>query len=274
MAEDDPVIIVKPSLYGVGLNFNALWRQLRGRNDGDFITARRFLQVFEDHGVQRTQIPRFLPEMTLAQLDPKSLLEVMSGELLARTAELFAVRREWLEGVDDRIYPHRFCCQKLSSFFEDLSSIALDSYSFPVRALYSRKPTEEQEQPLALILAERVGEIGDEAILRYRVYADAWDWSYFDSRIQLKAMARVVHQKLGKPVPLYEVSSKVLTEIRDGKRVPRTALRGCLLTNPSLEDFGLSEEESAVAKETDELPAVLNYIRTYQLDSAVPRLKS
>jgi hypothetical protein len=70
-------------------------------------------------------------------------------------------------------------------------------------------------------------------------------------------------------VPLYEVSSKILTEIRDGKRVPRAALQGCLLPDPCLEDFALSEGESAVAKETDELPDVLDYIREHRLDDAL-----
>ena len=269
MAED--LAILKPSLYGIGLNLNEVWRRFRGRNDLRSLAARRFLQVFEDHGVQPTQIPRFLPEITLAELDPNSLLDVISGALLARTAALFGIRREWIEGVGNIIYPHRFCYKAPSSFFEDLAGLGLDSYSFPMRALYSRKPIEGQAQPLTLILVDRIGEIGNEDICRYIVYADAWDWSHFTSRIQLKAMARMVNRKLGKPVPLYRVSGKTLTEIRDGKRVPRTALRGCLLRDPSLEDFGLSEEESAVAKETDELPAVLNYIRKHRLAFAVPR---
>lgn len=269
MAED--LAILKPTFYGIGVNLNELWRRFRGKNDLRSLAARRFLKVFEDHGVRPTQIPRFLPEITLSQLEPNSLLDVLSDGLLARAAELLAIRREWLEGADDRIYAHRSCYQSPSSFFEDLCAIRLDPYSFPVRALYCGKPTQEQERPLGLILVERIGEIGDEDIFRYRVYADAWDWSHFTSRIQLKAMARIVNLKLGKPVPLYEVSSKILTEIRDGKRVPRAALQGCLLTDPSLEDFGLSEEESGVAKETDELPAVLNYIREHRLDFVVPR---
>jgi hypothetical protein len=267
MAED-PLIIAKPALYGIGLNLNEFWRRFRARNDLRSRAARRFVQVFEDHGVQPTQIPRFLPEITLAQLDPNSLLDVISGTVLARTAELFGIRREWIEGVGEIIYPHRFCYKAPSSFFEELSSLHLEPSSVPVRALFSGESVEGQAQPLALILAEHVDEIGDEEIFRYRIFSDAWDWSHSHSRIQLKAMARVVNLELHKPVPLYQVSSKILIEIRDGKRVPRAALQGCLVTDPSLEDFGLSAEESAVAKETDELPAVLNYIRKHRLHFA------
>jgi hypothetical protein len=267
MAED--VVMLKPAINGLGLDLNELWRRFRAKNDLRSIAARRFLQAFEAHGVRPTQIPRFLPEISLAHLEPDSLLDVLSDGLLARTAELLGIRREWLEGIDDRIYAHRFCYKIPSSFLGELSAIRLDQYSFPVRVLYCGKATAEQGQPLALILVERIGEIGDEDIFRYRVYADAWNWNHFASRIQLKAIARIVNLKLNKPVPLYEVSNEILTEIRDGRRVPRAALHGCLLTDPSLEDFGLAEEESAVAKETEELPDVLSYIREHRLDDAL-----
>lgn len=57
-----------------------------------------------------------------------------------------------------------------------------------------------------------------------------------------------------------------MRDVLEGKLIPQLQLDGCLITNPSLEDFALSKEESLVAKEVEELPAVLDYIRNHGLD--------
>ncbi len=46
-------------------------------------------------------------------------------------------------------------------------------------------------------------------------------------------------------------------------------LRKGVITNPSLEDFVLTAEQSKVAKETDELPAVFSYLEAEGLDDSV-----
>lgn len=122
-----------------------------------------------------------------------------------------------------------------------------------------------------LVVLEQVGEIGEEAVCRYRVYNDAWDWSHPPCRLELKAMVRLVHRGLRMPVPLHRVSRGVLEIIRAGKRVPRLELQGCLLTEPSLEDFALGADESGKAREVEELPAVFNYIEHHQLASLAGR---
>jgi hypothetical protein len=44
-----------------------------------------------------------------------------------------------------------------------------------------------------------------------------------------------------------------LQNILERKKIPRKFVDGCLLTNPSIEDFALTPEESGIAKEVDEL---------------------
>lgn len=88
------------------------------------------------------------------------------------------------------------------------------------------------------------------------------------ARIQLKAIARVADRILDCPVPLYRVSGDMLTRVREGKAVPHSCILGPSLTDPSLEDFALRPDESVQAKECEELPAVLDYIRANQLDAA------
>jgi integrase len=115
-------------------------------------------------------------------------------------------------------------------------------------------------QPLALLLVEKIKDLGNEEICRYIIYGDTWDWSHAICRIQLKAMARLVDMIYESPIPLYHVKRDVLEKIRLGKFVPRQFLTGSQLTEPSLEDYAHSKQESAQSKESDELPLVLEYI--------------
>jgi hypothetical protein len=53
--------------------------------------------------------------------------------------------------------------------------------------------------------------------------------------------------------------------------VPRQFVNHCLLTNPSLEDYACSKSEHAQAKETEELPFVMEYIKNHELKNTVRR---
>lgn len=83
------------------------------------LVADRFLQVFREHGVEASQIPRLLHQIRLDDLkSEQSLLAVLDHGILNQTAELFGVRLEWLEGVDDTIYEYHSCYKEPEIFFE------------------------------------------------------------------------------------------------------------------------------------------------------------
>jgi hypothetical protein len=237
--------------------------------------ARRFLKLFNDHGVAETQIQQFLPQIALDKLHTQeALVGALTNDLLNQAAELFKIRREWLDGVDDRIYEYRSCYKDPQRFFEELASVKEEYDFFPVRALYTGRQLDgldDREQPLALLLVEKLREIGEEEICRYIIFYDSWDWPHPPCRIQLKAITRVMDRVLHKVVPMYAVEPAILEEVREGKRIPRHCLRGSLLTEPSLKDYALSPEESRVDKECEELPAVLEYIKTHDLEAAASR---
>ena len=71
------------------------------------LVAARFIQLFEAHGVHRNQIPRFFGHgLTLIDLkDNASLLLKLNEEMLEGVCQLFAVRREWLDGAEKQISP-------------------------------------------------------------------------------------------------------------------------------------------------------------------------
>lgn len=269
----DDIFEIKPGIGPFKLNVRALLRRLgeKGKNDPVAVVAQRFLQLFQDHGVAITQIPRLIPQLTLEKLrSTESLLPALTSDVLECAATIFGVKLSWLEGVDDRIYETLYCYKQPHVFFENFANLNLLEYGFAVRALSTTKALDgrnDRTQQLALVLVEKVQDLGSEEITRYRVYGDAWDWSHPPCRIQLKAMARLIFQVSHRPVPLHQVKQDLLQAIIDGKSVPHTALQGCLLTNPSLEDFALSRGESAKSKEANELPQVLDYIRNHELEN-------
>jgi hypothetical protein len=268
----DDIIEIKPSVGPFTLNVRALLRRFgkKGTSDPVEIVAARFLKLFQDHGIATSQIPRLIPQITLEKLrNTETLLPSLTPDVLELTSTLLGVRVTWLEGVDDRIYERKFCYKQPEVFFENFANLKLTANGFAVRALTTTKALDRRdgrEQQLSLLLVEKAQDLDNEEICRYRVFGDLWNWSHPGSRIQLKAMARVIFQYHHKPVPLHHVTTTEIKKIIGGKLVPYAAMRGCLLTRPSLEDFSLCREESVVAQETEEFPAVLKYIQQHELE--------
>lgn len=257
---------------------NKLWQLFAGKsklNPLDSV-AQRFLQVFQDHGVEVAQIPRLLPQIRLDDLKtPVSLLAALSPQVLDQAAHLFGVRTAWLEGVDDEIYEYRHCYKQPVRFFEHLAPLCcgeIDIIGFPLRVLTATKHLDRDDsgaQLLIPVLVEKVADLGDEVIERYYIYCDGWDWSHPPGRIQLKAMVRMVFNTLGTSVPLYAITPGELRSILDRKLIPNGRFYDCRIHDFSLEDFALSEKESVHAKEVDEIPEVLKYIEDHNLESMI-----
>ena len=106
------------------MNFEApkaLWRQFLGDspNSSGIVVVYRVAQVFADHGVSPAQVTRLLPQINLVDFkSAESLLAVLDPKLLDEIANLFAKRREWLDGEGDEIYEYRSCYKDPESFFE------------------------------------------------------------------------------------------------------------------------------------------------------------
>lgn len=244
-------------------------RQLFGQRQKDTVgnVAGRFLQAFQDHGVEASQIPRLLPQIGLDDLQsPVKLLAALTPGILDTTAQLFGIRSQWLEGIEDEIYDGLWTYKQPSNLLEHLASLCTtdDQRSMhPLRVLTTTRNLDRNDpgqQFLVPILVERIADIGRDGIYRYHVYQDGFDWGYWPTRIELKVIARLVFQKLRIGVPLYPVTPKQMNDILECRAIPWQYLRGSLLTTPSLEDFALSNEESRIAKEVEELPDVLRYI--------------
>ncbi|RCS30163.1 hypothetical protein DEO45_08875 [Rhodanobacter denitrificans] len=200
------------------------------------------------------------------------MLTALTDEVLEAASALFGVRREWLEGASERIYPLRHCYKSPHRFFEELRSLAPPAMILPVRAFTTDKHLDYRKwgsQRLELVLVERAGWLGDdEEIERYRPFSDGWEWGYERTRLELKAIVA----NYGHPVPLFQVSRKAMDALYSGEIFPRALLQGPLCTDPSLEDYCMPVSQNRQARETEELEEVAVYRKA--IDAEPPSLLS
>lgn len=234
--------------------------------------VKRYLHLFEAHDIDILQIPRLISQIRYEDLgSSKQLLTALTPMVIDATAELFGVRTEWLEGQDDRVYnllwarkyPKRF----LSQFASALAPGIPEPW-FPLRVLTTSMDLDRQapySQLLTPVIVEVTGTVGDQTLYRCRVYGDYYDWTDSASRIELKALVLLAFRHTNTPIPLFKVTNEEMEAFTDGSAIPSIVWRRALLSNPSLEDFVLSFENSVVAKETDELPDVLSYLEAQGL---------
>lgn len=109
----------------VSSTFNKLLKGLIRKNYENPVNLipQRFFQVFEDHGVAISQIPRLLPQIKLSDLKSEDpLLQVLNHEVLEQTTQLFGIRRLWLEGIDNQIYELHSCYKHREIFFKEFTT--------------------------------------------------------------------------------------------------------------------------------------------------------
>lgn len=152
----------------------------------------RFIRLFESHDVHRNQIPRFFGHgLTLRDVQSDAdLLLKLDETLLQAACDLFAVRREWLDGAEKQIFPiHRFY-KHPRAFVEFLGALkaANPDGNLSGVVLAPLKPAPDVEA--VLILQETVGWVGDKAIYRYH-FCDEWMLRYWKSRAYLTACVAI-----------------------------------------------------------------------------------
>jgi hypothetical protein len=116
------------------------------------------------------------------------------------------------------------------------------------------------QQWLLPIIVETVSEVGDTPVHRCQVVANHYDWTKLSHRMELKLLVWAVWTQLQTPVPMYQVTPGEFEKIMMGQAIPSVLWRKPPITEPSLEDYVLSEQESRQAKETDELPQLNAYL--------------
>lgn len=156
----------------------------------------RFIRLFESHDVHRNQIPRFFGHgLTLKDVQSDAdLLLKLDETLLQAACDLFAVRREWLDGADNQIFPiHRFY-KHPQAFVEFLGALKAANPDGELSGVVLAPVKPAPDAEAALILQETVGWVGDKAIYRYH-FCDEWKLRYWKSRAYLTACVAVAWRR-------------------------------------------------------------------------------
>jgi hypothetical protein len=146
---------------------------------------------------------------TLADVQTdESLLSILTDELLDKAARLFAVRREWLEGASEQIYPTHDFYKQSDRFPEFLDSLLASSYAGALRGVVLVAESHRFEPNALLVLEEEIGSFGDRPLCRYHL-CNNWNFDYWKSRAHLSACVAVAWARkvyiLGREVPINDI---------------------------------------------------------------------
>lgn len=233
------------------------------------LVSKLFRQVCVDHGIEVTQIPRVFNNITLDDLkSDEALLIKLTPSFIEEVAKFFNVRRQWLEGIGHDIYDHRSFYKRPELFFEQLNQVKYDEWDFPFRIVTPESNFDlhgDNRQPFTVIFAEKIAQLDEDDIYRY--YLDCgWSWSHNPCRIEIKSLAKLYWQQARHPIPIHQLPIDIYYQIENNEVIPHHYI-GAFITNPSLEDYVMSPEESGVSKEVEELPIVDRYIKENKLSA-------
>lgn len=167
--------------------------------------VQRFVEIYQAHGIKRTQIPRLLGEEFGLTLDAVStdekLLAALNENLINKTCEVFGISREWLDGKDVPIYPYRWFDKNLNAFIDFLASLKQEEKR--LQCLFVKCPQDklgkgDERWPIAVVIRQEIdhwGHFSEDSIWRYYPLNDQYYfWGYERTRLQLKAMALIAWQ--------------------------------------------------------------------------------
>ena len=156
----------------------------------------RFVRLFESHGVHRNQIPGFMGHgLTVMDVqDDAALLAKLDEPLLDEACKRFAVRREWLDGVEKQVhYDHDFY-KRPEMFAEFLDGLVRENPEGEIIGVLLVPEEQESEVHSLLIIQETVGLIGEKPIYRYHL-CNNWPFSYWKARAYLTACVAIAWKR-------------------------------------------------------------------------------
>lgn len=150
--------------------------------------ATRFICLFESHGVHRNQIPRFFGHgLTLADVQrDEVLLLKLSESMLDAACEMFAVRREWLDGAERQAHPTHEFYKQPAKFEQFLDKLLINQPDGLVTGVVLAPENSDWDANALLVLQELVGYVGEKQINRYHL-CSGWLFSYWKARGYLAA---------------------------------------------------------------------------------------
>jgi len=170
-----------------------LWQKVKNRsnqyNGRDIESiATRFVKLLECYGVHRNQIPRFIGHgLTLADVqDDENLLNKLTEKLLDGMCEKLAIRREWLDGAESKIYLEHDFYKYPEEFMDFVNNLQVNNQVGQITGVLIAPEERDLDSHALIILQEVIDYIGDKPIYRFHL-CNNWAFTYWKARAFLTA---------------------------------------------------------------------------------------
>ena len=239
-----------------------------------FGLADRFIEVFVSHGVHINEIPRCFPddiEITHADLSSQEkIIAMLSREVIDWVCRTFGIRRDWLEADDDYKYSTEDYYKNMRSLIKLLRDLKAQHFH-GIRVIAYKNVDEldsssERNQHVMLLIVVPAINFEDKTVHRYIPIRTFWNWGYWRTRYEFKAITRVCYKELSIPFDGYDLDLETMTQLAEGSVFPKTIIdqtSGGFTWFP--DDYTEKASVSQCAKETYETNAIIDYIREQSL---------
>lgn len=179
--------------------------------------ASRFVLLFESYGIHRNQIPRFFEHgLTLVDVEnDENLLPKLTEEMLSYACEMFAIRREWLDGAETNIYQCYDFYKHPDRFLIFIDKLISENPNGMLEAILLAPNSNTPHAEALLILEETIGHVGEKEIYRQHICYN-WNYQYWKSRSYLTSCIAIACKRA---IHIYGVfvPNKRINEYREGK---------------------------------------------------------
>jgi hypothetical protein len=245
----------------------------------------RIKRIFSEHGIEHARLPRFLEirkapfsvDLRDLQSDAK-FLHWLDEKKIDWISHTFLIRREWIDGEDDRIHEEFSFDKQPARFFSTISQhldvLIFDRIEDSPCAYFLKWGTgkdwkKKGESRMFVVLAVPLARLSNERTV-YKYISDftAYPWDYPRAHIQLRAWTRLLNVSknvrcLGRDLSIdlgnsIEKNSVFLRDVIEKQsHAPRDDWHP--------EDYALYPRESASSKEAETFPHVIDLLKANNL---------
>jgi len=157
----------------------------------------RFISVYTNHGVNRSQISSFMDGSFNFKIsdfrDNNSVMNILDNEILNWTCSTFGIQREWLDGLPDKeIYPYVDYYKGIDRFIKFVYEFKVKyGRDFRAYVIKSEELDKDSYSPIATVFRYPIKKLNNETIYAYIPTSEHWKWGYINTRYQLKMIVYV-----------------------------------------------------------------------------------
>lgn len=243
--------------------------------------AQRIRKIIIEHGIEYSQLPRFLREtgapfaIEVGDLQSdERLIEWLNEDRIDWIAETFLIRKEWIHGEDEQIH-HDFYFDKQPNYlYRAIKTHMRDPIlvdrpvAYFIRCRENEKWVDSWEMVHVIIEIPLLHLGPNRTVNRYISDHQGHPWSYQRSHVQLRAWARLLDVHMGIHCYGKDANSSCCRAIESNSVFLRNIVESQVFLTPDdwvPGDYARHANESAVAKETGSMASVIEFLREHSL---------